>query len=145
MVFAGKNVVFATHETDHRFTVYGVVKDSSGIPQANVKVMVSDTLTGEGNTLFTDQKGNYEVLLHLHNNNLGDEIRIMAGKEVKSVKAFFIPEDKRTERKTEVNIELSHSKPVRNNGYGMSVAAGILFLSGFLFLLRTVFRQKKLV
>ncbi|MBI1820777.1 MAG: carboxypeptidase regulatory-like domain-containing protein [Nitrospirae bacterium] len=140
----GKNKAFATHETDHRFTVYGTVKDSSGAPQPNVKVMISDTVTGEGNTVFTDQKGHYEVLLHLHNNNLGDEIRIMAGKEIKTIKALFNPEDKKTERKTAVDVEMVEFRGAKQ-GYGWSVAAGILFVMGFLFLLKRLFQQRKML
>ena len=138
----GNNRVFATHETDHRFTVYGTVKDSSGAPQPNIKVMISDMVTGEGNTVFTDQKGHYEVLLHLHNNNLGDEIRITAGKEIKMIKALFNQEDKKTERKTAVDVVMAGFGGAKQ-GYGWSVAAGILFVTGFLFLLKRLFQQRK--
>ncbi|MHB8482992.1 MAG: carboxypeptidase-like regulatory domain-containing protein [Nitrospiria bacterium] len=135
------HIVFGTHETDHRFTVYGIVKDSAGIFQPNVKVMVSDILTGEGNTVFTDQNGYYEVLLHLHNNNLGDEIKITAGKEVKSIKASFNPEDRKTERKAEVDVQISRPNDAKS-GYGWNIAAGILFLGGFIILLRTIYQRK---
>lgn len=143
LLFADLKTVLATHETDHRFTVFGVVKNSSGVPQSNIKVMVTDTLTGEGNTVFTDERGYYEVLLHLHNHNLGDEIRITAGSVVKSIKATFSPEDKHTERKSEVNLEFAPATGA-NVTKGWSVAAGILLFCGMLFLLKRLVQQRRL-
>jgi hypothetical protein len=141
ILISGK-AAFATHETDHRYTIHGLVKEASGIPRPNVKVTVSDTLTGEGNTVFTDQNGFYEVLLHLHNSNLGDEIRVSAGSMAKVIKAEFNPEDKKTERKAEVNFEFAPPEGRKSNK-GWSLIAGILLVIGFIFLTATVFKQRK--
>jgi hypothetical protein len=141
-IFIGGKTALATHETDHRYTVHGLVKEASGVPRPNVKVTVSDTLTGEGNTVFTDQNGFYEVLLHVHNSNLGDEIRVSAGSMVKVIKADFNPEDKKTERKAELNFEFAHSEERKNN-QGWSLIAGFLLVIGFIFLTATVFKQRK--
>jgi hypothetical protein len=142
-LFANDKIVLATHETDHRYTVFGVIKDSSGLPQSNIRVMVSDTLTGEGNTVFTDEKGYYEVLLHLHNNNLGDEIRISSGPVTESIKAIFNPEDKKTERKKEVNLVFPGSAN-RDTGKEWTVVAAILLGFGVLFLMNRLVRQRRL-
>ena len=134
-------VVLATHETDHRFTVYGVVKSRTGQPRVNVRVMV--THADDGSTVFTDSNGYYEILLHLHNSNLGDEIRIVSEKEVKTIKAVFDPNDKVTERKVAVNFEAVGEK----KGFGLETSwnylAGILFSLGFVFFLIIYFRQRK--
>jgi hypothetical protein len=142
LLFADLKTALATHETDHRFTVFGVVKNSSGVPQSNFKVMVTDTLTGEGNTVFTNERGYYEVLLHMHNNNLGDEVRITAGSVVKSIKADFNPEDKHTERKSEVNLEFAPTAS-ESPTKGWTVAAGILLFCGILFLLKRLYQQRR--
>jgi len=102
--------------------------------------MVTDSLTGEGNTVFTDERGYYEVLLHLHNNNQGDEIQITAGTVVKSIKATFNPEDKHTERKSEVNLEFAPT-PGADGTKSWSIAAGILLFGGILFLLKKLYQQ----
>jgi hypothetical protein len=137
------NTVLATHEVDHRFTVFGFVKSSSGVPQSNIKVMVTDTLTGEGNTVFTDDRGYYEVLLHIHNNNLGDEIRITAGSVAQTIKASFNPEDKHTERRSEVNIDFKESNDLKMTK-GWSIAAAFLLFVSALFIFIRLFQQRKL-
>jgi len=95
---------WATHETDHRFTVFGYVRDDKGEPIEDTKVMVVDTRVGEGSTAFTDRSGYYEVLLHLHNDNQGDEIKITALDQFTIITANFDPSDKRTERKVQVDF-----------------------------------------
>ncbi len=94
----------ATHEVDHRFTVYGHVRDGDGRPVEDAKVMVVDTKIGEGATAFTDDEGYYKVTLHLHNQNLGDEIKITAMNESKTITASFDPDDIGTEREVQVNF-----------------------------------------
>ena len=132
----------ATHETDHRYTVFGVIRNASGVPQSGIRVMVTDTLSGEGNTVFTDENGRYEVLLHLHNNNLGDEIRIVAGKNSKTTRALFNPDDKQTERKSEVNFDLS-SPALPADSRAWSYAAAFLLLAGALVLARRISHQRR--
>jgi len=95
---------WATHEADHRFTVYGYVRDAKGVAIEDARVMVVDTQIGEGSTAFTDRSGYYEVLLHLHSKNLGDEISITALDEVKKITATFDPEDKTTARMVQVDF-----------------------------------------
>lgn len=141
LLIDGKTVL-STHEVDHRFTVFGVVRNSSGVPQSNIKVMVSDTLTGEGNTVFTDEKGYYEVVLHFHNNNLGDEIRVISGPFKKSIRASFNPDDRVTERKSEVNLELGAGEAL-NLTKGWSIAAGILFLVSTLLIMKKLIQNRR--
>lgn len=105
--------------------------------------MVSDTLTGEGNTVFTDEKGYYEVLLHLHNSNLGDEIRISAGTIIQSIKVNFNPEDKKTERKSEVNLEFPEVLNTKKDKK-WSLVAAVLFGGGIFFLLIRIVQQRRM-
>ncbi|HEY4485621.1 MAG TPA: carboxypeptidase-like regulatory domain-containing protein, partial [Nitrospiria bacterium] len=61
----------ATHEVDHRFMVYGTVRDDQGRPVRDAKVIVVDPrLSESGMTAFTDGSGYYEAVLHLHNTDL---------------------------------------------------------------------------
>lgn len=96
--------VFATHEMDHRFTIYGTVHDDRGDPVADAKVIVVDPRLDEGMTAFTDRNGDYEALLHLHNTDLGDEVVITALDQRKTVRAEFDPNDKVTARKARVDF-----------------------------------------
>ena len=94
----------ATHEADHRFTVYGYVRDDRGNPIKGERVIIVDTRTDQARTAFTDQEGYYEGLLHLHNDNLGDEVAVMVGDQRKTVRATFDPEDLESERKVQIDF-----------------------------------------
>jgi hypothetical protein len=53
---------------------------------------------------LTDGDGYYEVLLHLHNENLGDQILIKAQDQEKRTKVSFDPQDHTTERSAEIDF-----------------------------------------
>jgi hypothetical protein len=107
--------VWATHEADHRYTVYGYVRDAKGHAVQDVKVMVVDNRIGEGSTAFTDRHGYYEVLLHLHDANVGDEIAITTPDETKTITAQFNPEDHTTERRVQVDFGAPPSEGASGN------------------------------
>ncbi|MCI0526378.1 MAG: carboxypeptidase-like regulatory domain-containing protein [Nitrospira sp.] len=98
------STVWATHEANHRYNVYGYVRDAKGQAVQDVKVMVVDNRIGEGSTTFTDKNGYYEVLLHLHDSNLGDEVTITTPDETKTIVTQFDPQDHMTERKVQVDF-----------------------------------------
>jgi hypothetical protein len=104
MFFLFPSPIRATHEADHRFIVSGYVRDARGNAVQDARVIVVDTRIGEGSTAFTDPSGYYEVLLHLHNENLGDEIRITAQDETKMITATFDSKDATTERRVQVDF-----------------------------------------
>lgn len=95
---------FATHETEHRFTVFGYVRDDQGRTIPNARVIVANKRLDQANTTFSDNDGYYEALLHMHNESLGDEIAVMAGDKQKTIRAQFDPEDHKTERKVQVDF-----------------------------------------
>lgn len=136
-------VLLATHETDHRYTVYGIVQDKEGHPRVNVRVMVTHDKTGDGNTVFTDQNGYYEVLLHLHNNNLGDEVLVKAEGETKTIHVAFDPSNKTTERKHEVNVQIGGKEPARKPAL-FNYIAGALFSIGLFGFFLVYLRQRKM-
>jgi len=127
---------FATHETDHRFTVYGTIRDDQGHPVADTKVIVVDPRLDEGMTAFTDRNGDYEALLHLHSTDLGDEIVVTALDRRKSVRAEFDPNDKVTVRKARVDFGAPGTGGLGSGWFGvpvlavaaLTVGAGIVFL-----------------
>lgn len=103
-LFLVASAALATHEPDHRFTVYGTVYDETGQPAPDMKVFVVNERLDQGVTAFTDGKGNYEALFHLHNADLGDEIIVTARKERKTVRADFNPKDRSTPRKVRLDF-----------------------------------------
>ena len=127
--------VWATHDTQHRYTVFGHVRDEQGKPLQNVRVIVIDNrLEEEGGTVFTDGNGYYEQLLHLHNDNFGDEIVIKAGDQEKKINAAFNVQDRNTERKALVDfgpteIQVRTAQRWRYFGYG---AAAVLIIGALI-------------
>ena len=135
MILSFTEPAWATHDTQHRFTVFGQVRDEDGQPVQNARVIVTDNrLEEEGGTTFTDPNGNYSQLLHLHNDNLNDEIVIRVGDKEKKIRAVFNVEDRTTERKSRVDFgptdnEVQATKRLRYMGYG---AAAILVIVGMI-------------
>lgn len=116
----GLPTAHATHKNDHRFTVSGFVRDGNGQPLQDMKVVATDKQTQVGATGFTDSDGRYEILLHLHDQNAGDEIRVVAGKEIKTVQADFDPEDVKTPRRVQVDFG---SPPRESSGGSLNLWA----------------------
>ncbi len=127
--------VVATHETDHRFTVEGVVCGPDGEPIDGEKVVVKDTRVSIATTAYTDGDGYYKAVLHLHNDNVGDPLLVLVLSQEQRARVDFDPEDRRTERRLTVNFgtgcEALGSWPPPWVFYGAGVtAAGIAVYAG---------------
>lgn len=94
----------ATHEADHRFTVFGTVQDTNDQVLADEPV----TLSIDGNKVIasttTDEKGEYHIRLHVHNDDLGKIFDLSVRDETRKVRILFNPEDLQSERGTQVNF-----------------------------------------
>jgi len=120
---------WATHETDHRFTISGYVRDKEGKPVRDVRVQARDLRDQSVDPVntYADGGGFYKMILHLHNTNAGDPLQITvkderAGvDEVKKIRAEFDPNDRRTERGTTVNFG---PEPERSAGGGLGGLVG---------------------
>ena len=95
--------LFAMHEANHRYTVLGYVRNEQGDVKPGLVVTVEHK-GGEKQQTKTNGSGYYEVLFHLHNGNLGDEMIVTAGTAVKRVVMAFDPEDKFTDRSSRVDF-----------------------------------------
>lgn len=135
-------IVMATHEADHRFTVYGYVRDDHGRPIKGERVIVVDTRLDAGNTAFTDGDGYYETLIHLHNEDLGDEIVVMVKDQRKTIRATFDPEDLRAERKVQVDFGATEGM-VQTQTPVWIYGVGALILVGLFVTIRTIRQNKR--
>ncbi len=86
------NEAAALHKPDHRYAVSGYVRDETGQPKPNTKVVITHK-GGQQQKAKTDSYGYFETVFHLHNDNLGDELTVTAGSEVKKITVTFDPED----------------------------------------------------
>lgn len=94
----------AEHEPDHRYIVLGYVKDGAGRPLAGVEVTVVREKTGLAYPVQTDRQGFYLVIVHMHDEDLGNVLKVTAGGATGRITATFDPKDHRVERGTRVDI-----------------------------------------
>lgn len=103
-ILAWPFVAHAEHEPDHRYIVLGYVKDGAGRPLAGVEVTVVREKTGLAYPVQTDRQGFYLVIVHMHDEDLGNVLKVTAGGATGRITATFDPKDHRVERGTRVDI-----------------------------------------
>jgi hypothetical protein len=97
--------VEATHEVDHRYVVLGYVRDAAGRPVAGAVVRVVRQKTGLALEAETDAEGFYLVIVHLHDEDLLQVLRVAVGpRTTLRLEARFNPFDRRTPRGTRVDF-----------------------------------------
>ena len=98
----------ATHENDHRFTVFGTVRDGAtfpGRPLPNKEVVVKDVATQQiMQRGTTDTEGKYSLVLHVHNGDVGKIVLLQSAGIAKQLALQFDPSDLTTERRAQVDI-----------------------------------------
>jgi hypothetical protein len=127
---------WATHETDHRFTISGYVRDKDGKPVKDVRVQARDLRDQSVDPVntYADGSGFYKVVLHLHNHNVGDPIQVSIKDErsgvdeVKKIRAEYDPNDRRTEREGKVNFG---PEPERSTNSGVGGLVGTAEASSY--------------
>ena len=129
--------VLATHEMDHRFKVYGYIKDEKGNPVVDGKVIVVALRNSSGSTVFTNKDGYYDVILHLHNEDVGDTVEVSAVGQKKEVIVSFDTTDRTTERRVQVDFdqripERKAEIPVWLYGIAAIAVIGVVVSFGFL-------------
>jgi len=105
---SGLPVVLATHEVDHRFTVSGTVRDGRafpGTPLTGKEVLVRESQNGQVlQQGVTDQRGQFTLVLHVHNEDLGKLIIVQSQGVEKTLELQFDPNDSTTERRAHVDL-----------------------------------------
>ena len=114
----------ATHENDHRFTVYGRVFDDQGSASSRILVVVKDNKDKVLGSAKTGSNGSYKILLHIHNGDIGKEVLIIANKIEKKFKITFDPSNKSTERMATVNFGVSEDT---GKGPNLAIISGAIF------------------
>ncbi len=99
---------FATHERDHRFTIYGTVRDGSrfpGVRLPNKTVVVRDARTNkELQRGLTDVDGKFSLVLHVHNSDVGKLVLLQSSGVSKQLELQFEPRNIAVERRAQIDI-----------------------------------------
>ncbi|HXK34457.1 MAG TPA: carboxypeptidase-like regulatory domain-containing protein [Dehalococcoidia bacterium] len=96
--------VVATHAVDHRYVVLGTVRDARGRPLTRAVVRVVREKTGLAYEAETDDEGFYLVILHLHDEDVLEPLRVIVRQATSRIEARFNPLDPRTPRGTRVDF-----------------------------------------
>lgn len=96
--------VAATHVVDHRYVVLGIVRDASGRPVTRAVVRVVREKTGLAYEAKTDGAGFYLVILHLHDEDVLEPLRVTVKRTTLRIEARFNPLDPRALRGTRVDF-----------------------------------------
>ena len=129
----------ATHQVDHRVTVRGAIYDSVGIPQARSELSVIDPEGEVLGTTKTSKNGKFQLILHLHDEDVGRKLLLRTGTLSQEFQLTFDPHNIRKERIVLVTIgDLSPELRRRQSiftGVGAAVIA-IGLVSGTIVLIR---------
>ena len=110
MVLSLTPVAQATHGVEHRYTIFGRVIDGNQTPVGNVPVL----FTGFGGKPLgkatTTAEGNYSILLHVHDQQLGTAFWVTVNNMTKSGTMTFDVSDRNTDRKHRIDFNLSDSE-----------------------------------
>jgi LPXTG-motif cell wall-anchored protein len=122
--------LFAMHEADHRYLVFGYVRDGQGESRGNIQVSLEHK-AGQKYTVKTNGSGYYETIFHLHDDNLGDEVVVTVSAETKRHTIAFDLKDKHSARKGQVDFG-AHEKgaPLSywlGGGGALLMAAAVFF------------------
>jgi hypothetical protein len=95
--------VMSLHELDHRYDVMGYIlgDDEQAIPGVAVVAYLGDKRMGGGRS---DSDGYYRFRLHLHDSDVGRELRLKASQSRGSVRISLTPGDASTQRLHHVNF-----------------------------------------
>lgn len=95
--------VLSLHETDHRYDVMGYIlgADGQAIPGVTVVGHLGDKNMGSGRS---DSNGYYRFRAHLHDSDVGRELRLSTAQYEGTVRVSLTPGDKTTARKHFVNF-----------------------------------------
>lgn len=103
----------ATHAADHRYVVLGYVRDGQGRPLARSPVLVLRERTGLAYRAATDAEGFYVLVVHLHDENVLEWLRVTAGSATIRIDSRFNPLDGESPRGTRVDFRggQAHERP----------------------------------
>jgi hypothetical protein len=100
----------STHEVSHRYVVLGYVKDAKDRPLPGVQIELIREKTGLSYVVETDRQGLYAIVVHLHDEDAGDRLRVNAMGATATVIARFDPKNQSDERGT--RLDFLGKKPV---------------------------------
>lgn len=148
LLLAPVTSVFPLHELDHRYDVAGYILDVERRPIADVPVVaqVDGKRMGSGRS---DSNGYFRFRMHLHDSDLGRELRLKTPDYEGTVRVTLTPGDTSTERIHSINFidgKLVEGELPGRGGMSKStlIALGVgLLVAGGVFGAETMRRRRR--
>ncbi len=83
----------AEHTADHRYRIWGYVKNANGAPLEDIPVAVADRQGSRLKVARSDANGRYSMQLHLHNKDLGRLLNVEANSVSHQIQVVFDPDN----------------------------------------------------
>lgn len=99
----------ATHGVEHRYTIFGQVVDKNGAPVGNSSIRITGLGGKPLGNATTAADGQYSVLLHVHDRELGKAFWVTANGLTKGGTISFDIADRKTDRTHRLDFNLSES------------------------------------
>ncbi|MBI2524975.1 MAG: carboxypeptidase regulatory-like domain-containing protein [Candidatus Rokubacteria bacterium] len=103
-----------THEVDHRYLVIGYLQDEQGQPLRRAPVRATRERTGLSYEAATEDNGFYLLVIHLHDDDVGDALRVTAAGATVRVEARFAPWEGRRHRGTRIDFQRGKGRNARS-------------------------------
>ncbi len=104
VAFWTATTVRAEHSEDHRYTIWGYVKDTEGTPVKDTLVAVSNSQGVRLGIARTGRNGLYSLRLHLHNSDLGRQLAVEAHDVSHQIRITFDPDNTTRIRKHRIDF-----------------------------------------
>lgn len=103
----------ATHEIAHRYLVLGYVQDERGWPLPRSPVRAVRDRTGLSYETKAEDDGFYFLVIHLHDDDPGDVLRVTAAGASVTVEARFVPGEASNHRGTRIDFRAGRARERR--------------------------------
>jgi hypothetical protein len=148
LVLAAVPLAYSLHELDHRYDVTGYILDAEQQPLDGVPVVaqLDGKRIGSGSS---DSKGYFRFRMHLHDSDVGRELRLKTPESQGTIRVTLTPGDSSTERIHHVNFiggKLVEGELPGRGGISVAslgVAAVAVLLAGGLLVARKTRSQRR--
>ncbi len=104
LLLLGAQPAGASHEVDHRYTVWGEIRYEDNTPAAQVLIQLLIKDGEAAGEVKTDHQGRYRISLHLHNEDLYKVFDMRVNDVTRKVRILFNANDRQTERGQRVDL-----------------------------------------
>ncbi len=141
--------ISAEHTADHRYIIWGYVKDADGAPLKGVLVAVTDSRETRREGARSVANGRYSIQLHLHNSDLGRLLGVEANNVSRKIRVTFNPNNVTSTRRHRVDflgrqaVEILKPDHSLTTYMLLAIGAVVVIVSAFLYITGRAKRKRR--